>query len=89
MRNVAGVLWTRLTTGQLPDDLPIGSLFRVRESVAEFFGHRYFGMGVPANLFVTKGKGWAITGLTPLGRRAWQVTRNWLIFHGYVKEQND
>lgn len=90
LNEVAKVLLRRRKERRYPADLPsaASSMSLAHEAVSEFFGLRYFQIGRSVELFITRGKGWPSTGLSALGDRAWRVTRIWLVYHGYVIDEN-
>lgn len=80
LRDIAETFEKRECAGLHPMELAstLTSISRECKYAKQSFGRR-FNLDGEAELFVSQGERYPITGLTPLGHRAWYMTRHFLI----------
>jgi len=89
LREVAKLLETRDLEKTRPDSVPctLASISRECAYAKKSFGKR-FQLPGDAPLFVSRGRGYSISGMSDLGMRAWNMTREFLIRQNIITPQN-
>ncbi|MBX9653774.1 hypothetical protein K2Y11_09180 [bacterium] len=89
LREIAKLLETRDIEGTHPGSVPstLASISRECAYAKKSFGKRFQLQG-DAPLFVSRGRGYSISGMSDLGMRAWRMTREFLICQNIITPQN-
>lgn len=79
-KDVADFLKDRRKQKRCPVDIPLypSAYSDYADKVRNFFGFEHFRLGEPADLFDSSGERSRVRDLTPLGRIAWYLTRDYV-----------
>lgn len=91
MRDVSARFEARFISGTQPDQVPysLASISRACRGARQFFGQRLSATSPEMSLFLNRGEGFEVAGLTALGWSVWRQTRDFLCDLGVISPVSD